>query len=134
MSTVDRFAVNKDTGVMSIRNVNRDDDGEYQCTAENAAGTANMNIRLNVIVKPKIMEFINKTIPINRDVEMMCKAFGRPPPEIQFRKHTSEKHFVLGGQPNDDRITLENRQDDRNGETVGILKIRNVQRFVSAFF
>ncbi|XP_033219613.1 fasciclin-2-like isoform X2 [Belonocnema kinseyi] len=128
LSTADRFAVNKDTGVMSIRNVNREDDGEYQCTAANAAGTANMNIRLNVIVKPKIMEFINKTIPVSRDLEIICKAFGRPPPEILFRKHTSEKRFVLGGQPNDDRIILENHQDDRNGETVGILTIRNVIR------
>ena len=130
LSKADRFSVNEDTGVMNIRNVNRDDDGEYQCTAANAAGTANMNIRINVIVKPKIMEFDNKTIPVGKDVELMCKAFGRPPPTIMFRKHTSDRSFVIGTQPKDDRITLENRQDDVTGQTVGVLKIVNVLRFV----
>lgn len=133
LSKADRFGVNNYTGVMTIRNVNREDDGEYRCTAENAAGNAIWDIRLNVIVKPKIMEFINKTIPITKEVKIECKAFGRPPPEIYFRKHTSEKRFEIGGQRDNDRIKLVNRKDDRNGETIGTLTIRDVLRFVLIF-
>ncbi|XP_051157515.1 fasciclin-2 isoform X2 [Leptopilina boulardi] len=128
LSKADRFGVNNYTGVMTIKNVNREDDGEYRCSAQNAAGRADWNIRLNVIVKPKIMEFINKTSPVMKQVRIECRAFGRPPPEIVFRKHTSDKRFELGAQRDMDRIKLENRKDDRNGETVGVLIIDNVIR------
>lgn len=131
LSKADRFGVNNYTGVMTIKNVQRDDDGEYRCRAQNAAGFDDWDIRLNVIVKPKIMEFVNKTVPLLKQVKIECKAFGRPPPEIVFRKYSSERRFELGAQRNDDRITLENRKNDRNDETTGILTINQVQRFVS---
>ncbi|XP_043480999.1 fasciclin-2-like isoform X2 [Leptopilina heterotoma] len=129
LSKADRFGVNNYTGVMTIKNVQRDDDGEYRCRAQNPAGFDDWDIRLNVIVKPKIMEFVNKTVPLLKQVKIECKAFGRPPPEIVFRKYTSERRFELGAQRNDDRIMLENRKNDRNDETTGILTINQVQRY-----
>ncbi|CAL1675768.1 unnamed protein product [Lasius platythorax] len=122
LSIADRFGVDSVTGILTITNVNREDAGEYQCTATNAAGTTTANIQVNVIVKPKIMEFLNKTVVQGKDTEIMCKAFGRPPPTVTFRKLTADKQYVMGVQP-DDRIIMTNRADDVSGETVGILTI-----------
>ncbi|XP_019696798.1 fasciclin-2 isoform X2 [Harpegnathos saltator] len=125
LSNVDRFSVDPYNGVLSISEVKREDAGEYECTATNPAGIATMNILVNVIVKPKIMEFMNETVVENKPVNIMCKAFGRPPPDVSFRKLTLEKHYVMGPQPNDDRIIVINKADDVNGETVGNLTIMN---------
>ncbi|XP_011165129.3 fasciclin-2 isoform X2 [Solenopsis invicta] len=123
LSIADRFGVDPVTGVLTITNVNREDAGEYQCTAANAAGIATANILVNVIVKPKIMEFLNKTTVEGKDVEIKCKAFGRPPPEVTFRKFTADKPYMMGTQPQDDRIIVKNDVDDGSGETVGTLSI-----------
>ncbi|XP_029170812.1 fasciclin-2 isoform X2 [Nylanderia fulva] len=125
LSIADRFGVDPITGVLTITNVNREDAGEYQCTATNAAGTTTANIQVNVIVKPKIMEFVNKTVVEGSNTEIMCKAFGRPPPEIAFRKFTSDSVYVLGVQRQDDRIIMTNKAEDVSGETVGTLSINN---------
>lgn len=130
LAEADRFSVNEDTGLLSINNVKRDDTGEYQCTATNAAGIAIMNIQVNVIVKPKIMEFLNQTIPQDQKTVLSCKAFGKPPPTITFRKHTSDKPYIRGTQSDDDRIVLTNDFDDQLGETVGNLTIEHTQRCV----
>ncbi|XP_015433410.1 PREDICTED: fasciclin-2 [Dufourea novaeangliae] len=128
LSSADRFGVDADTGMLTITNVNREDAGEYQCTATNAAGTANTNIMVNVIVKPKIMEFLNATVVQDKEATIVCKAFGRPPPQVTFRKHTNDKPYVKGAQPEDDRVILTNSQDDITGETVGTLTIHETMR------
>jgi neural cell adhesion molecule len=128
LATADRFGVNKDTGVLTITNVRREDSSEYQCTASNAAGLATMNIHLNVLVKPKIMEFLNQTVGQGSKVTLACKAFGRPPPSITFRKHTTSNPYTIGAQANDDRIVLTNSFDDQKGETVGELTIDQTLR------
>ncbi|XP_011499152.1 PREDICTED: fasciclin-2 [Ceratosolen solmsi marchali] len=128
LATADRFGVNKDTGVLTITNVRREDSSEYQCTASNAAGITTMNIQLNVLIKPKIMEFLNQTVGQGGNVTLSCKAFGRPPPSIIFRKHTTSNPYTIGAQMNDDRIILNNRFDDQNDETIGELKIDQALR------
>ncbi|XP_053981224.1 fasciclin-2 isoform X2 [Hylaeus volcanicus] len=128
LSNADRFGVDADTGVLTITNVNRDDAGEYECMATNHAGTAKTNIRVNVIVKPKIMEFLNTTVVQGKEATIVCKAFGRPPPQVMFRKHTSDKPYAMGLQPDDDRITVTNVADDMTGETVGMLTIQETLR------
>lgn len=128
LTTVDRFRVDSEEGILTINNVNREDEGEYQCIAENAAGTANLNIVVNVMSKPKIMEFLNRTMPVGKQVEITCKAFGRPAPEVTFRKHTSLKPLVKGLQPEDDRIELTSIQDNQRGETIASLNIQSVLR------
>ncbi|XP_076661576.1 neural cell adhesion molecule fasciclin 2 isoform X2 [Halictus rubicundus] len=128
LSNADRFEVDATNGVLMITNVNREDAGEYQCRATNAAGTATTNFMVNVIVKPKIMEFVNVTEVEDNKASIECKAFGRPPPQVTFRKHTSEKPYAKGSQPDDDRIVLENVQDAVAGETIGTLTIDKLMR------
>ncbi|XP_011306902.1 fasciclin-2 isoform X2 [Fopius arisanus] len=128
LTSVDRFRVDSEEGILTINNVNREDAGEYQCIAVNAAGTANLDIRVDVMSKPKIMEFLNRTMPVGKPVEITCKAFGRPPPDVTFRKHTSLKPFVKGLQPDDDRIQLTTIPDNQRGETVASLSIHSVLR------
>ncbi|XP_050599265.1 fasciclin-2 isoform X3 [Bombus affinis] len=128
LSNANRFGVDSDTGILTITNVNREDAGEYQCTAINLAGEANTNIRVNVIVKPKIMEFLNSTVVQDNEANLVCKAFGKPPPQVTFRKLTEEKPYVKGTQLDDDRIMLTNSADDTNGETIGTLTINKSLR------
>lgn len=125
LSNTDRFTVEPVTGVLTIRNAHRDDEGEYQCSAMNAAGIASTNIQINVIIKPKIKEFENKTVEEGKGVEIMCRVQGRPPPEVTFRKLTVDKPYMMGAQPDDDRIILTNKPDDVNSETVGVLTIHD---------
>ncbi|XP_043591464.1 fasciclin-2 isoform X3 [Bombus pyrosoma] len=128
LSNANRFGVDSDTGILTITNVNREDAGEYQCTAINLAGEANTNIRVNVIVKPKIMEFLNSTVVQDSEANLVCKAFGKPPPQVTFRKLTDDKPYVKGTQLDDDRIMLTNSADDTNGETIGTLTINKSLR------
>ncbi|KYN04494.1 Fasciclin-2, partial [Cyphomyrmex costatus] len=127
LSMTDRFGVDPVSGILTITNVNREDAGEYQCMATNAAGTVTATTQINVIIKPKIMEFINKTVVEGKSVDIQCKAFGRPPPKVSFRKLTLDKPYADGAQSDDDRIIVRNKPDDTSSDvTVGILSITNV--------
>ncbi|XP_018302242.1 fasciclin-2 isoform X3 [Mycetomoellerius zeteki] len=127
LSITDRFGVDPVTGILTITNVNREDSGEYQCMATNAAGTATATTQINVIIKPKIMEFMNKTVVEGKSVEIQCKAFGRPSPKVSFRKLTLDKPYADGAQSEDDRIIVRNKPDDMSSDvTVGILSITDV--------
>lgn len=130
LSMTDRFGVNEDTGVLTVTNVKREDDSEYECRATNAAGIATMNIQVTVIVKPKIKSFINATIAKGHRGMISCVAFGKPPPEITFRKHTSSRPFSVGTQAEDDRIVLANKVDNqKNDETIGELTFDRTLRY-----
>lgn len=128
LSSSERFKVDPVTGMLTIISARRDDSGEYQCIASNNAGRVTATIVISVIVKPKISEFLNMTVVQGKTVEMRCKATGQPLPEVIFRKHTAEKPYVIGAQPQDDRIILENEHDNMAIDTtIGILRIENVR-------
>ncbi|KAK0096394.1 hypothetical protein PV326_005595 [Microctonus aethiopoides] len=128
LSIADRFSVDGRSGILTITNVQRTDAGEYQCIASNAAGEATDNVRIDVIGKPKIMEFTNRTVAETKEVQITCRAFGRPPPEVSFRKQTLMKPFTKGIQSNDDRIEFTATTNNANSETLGVLTIRDVLR------
>jgi neural cell adhesion molecule len=58
-----------------------------------------------------------------KSVDIICKAFGRPLPEVTFRKLTADKQYVMGAQPQDDRIIVKNDVDNVSGYIVGTLTI-----------
>lgn len=70
---------------MSILRVTKDDYGNYTCRAKNAAGEDKASTMINVLIRPRIYELWNVTRAENTEAEIVCKATGRPPPEITFR-------------------------------------------------
>lgn len=70
---------------MQISQVTHEDYGNYTCIAKNAAGEGEATVLLNVIIRPKIYELINITRAEGTEAEIICKATGRPAPEITFR-------------------------------------------------
>ncbi|CAG5095852.1 Similar to FAS2: Fasciclin-2 (Schistocerca americana) [Cotesia congregata] len=74
------------------------------------------------------MEFLNRTQVAQKDIEITCKAYGRPPPTVVFKKQTKDKPFTKGRQANDDRIELSSKTLDSNGETIATLSIQRVLR------
>lgn len=128
MSLADRFSVVAHNGQMSITRVEENDRGVYTCVVKNSAGFTERKMRLNVIVKPKIYEMKNITIPVSSEAVFTCKAKGRPPPAITFRRWGSEEEFQVGQQENDDRIILEQTADEEMGESSASLIISKTLR------
>lgn len=129
MSIHDRFSVVGHNGQMSISRVEEFDRGVYTCVAKNSAGYVEKRMHLNVVVKPKIYEMKNLTIPISGEVSnFTCKAKGRPSPLITFRRWGTTEEFRVGQQENDDRIILEQNIDEELGESSATLLISRVLR------
>lgn len=128
VATADRFSVNPITGQMSISRVEEQDRGTYTCIARNSAGIAEQRTQLDIVVRPKVYEFINITIPLNSEAAITCKATGRPAPEITFRRWGTKEEFHVGQQDEDDRIILEQNVDDERGESQGTLIISKTIR------
>ncbi|XP_023709621.1 fasciclin-2 isoform X4 [Cryptotermes secundus] len=127
LATADRFSVDKYTGTLTIRDVSKDDDGDYKCVATNAANSVEHVVRISVTLKPRIVAYKNISIATDKEARLSCSASGRPMPKVTFRKLTSPDRFVIGVQ-RDERIVVENTQNTERGETVGTLIISNILR------
>lgn len=46
---------------------------------------AERDINVEVLIRPEIFELCNITRPESEEAELICRANGRPPPEITFR-------------------------------------------------
>uniref|UniRef100_A0A8B9H3J1 Hemicentin 1 n=1 Tax=Astyanax mexicanus TaxID=7994 RepID=A0A8B9H3J1_ASTMX len=66
--------------VLHIKEARLEDAGKYTCVATNAAGEAQQHIRLNV------HETVNQTILAGYQIQLQCKATGRPVPAITWYK------------------------------------------------
>lgn len=108
---------------MSITRVTHEDYGTYTCIAKNDAGQDQATTLINVLIRPRIYELINITISENEEGALICKATGRPAPEITFRRWGTQEEFVQGVQPDDDRIILEQTANNERGEATGTLRI-----------
>jgi neural cell adhesion molecule len=128
MSLADRFSVVGHNGQMSATRIEENDRGVYTCVAKNSAGVTEKRMFLKVVVKPKIYEMKNITIPINGESIFTCKAKGRPAPLITFRRWGTTEEFRVGQQENDDRVILEQNIDEELGESSGILLISKTLR------
>ena len=65
----------------------REDEGQYTCIAENAAGRIQAQSQVDVVIRPKVQELYNKTLPINHpEGRLVCKASGDLLPDIIWRK------------------------------------------------
>ncbi|KAJ8915925.1 hypothetical protein NQ315_015540 [Exocentrus adspersus] len=128
LAVADRFEVKKNSGELIMTRIEYNDDGIYKCVAENTVGRVEATVRINVLVKPRIDELLNVTAPVGSETKIICKAYGRPPPAVVFRKLSNREPFRIGQQPNDDRITLEPEIIEQNGMSFGTLIISNLNR------
>ena len=98
--------------------------------ATNEVGTAQQAYTLEVLVPPKITVFSpeDMSIPLNRPLELKCKARGYPDPEIEWFKDG----LSLAGNPKfavDDMGTL--RLERMNPDDMGQYKCVGEKLFVS---
>ncbi|XP_055380619.1 fasciclin-2 [Condylostylus longicornis] len=128
VATADRFQVDSQTGRLTITNVEKKDHGVYTCMARNAAGLAEQATKISVQIKPEIFELYNRTGVQGKEIAITCRSKGRPAPEITFKRWGSDEEFVIGPQPDDDRIILEQHFDQDAGESSGTLRITSSLR------
>ncbi|XP_031633951.1 fasciclin-2-like [Contarinia nasturtii] len=126
-----RFQVNPLTGQLNILRLTKDDYGNYTCHAKNSAGEDKAKALINVLIRPRIYELFNITRPENEEAEIICKATGRPPPEITFRRLGSSYEFIPGIQESllgYTSIFLEQSGDEYKGESTGVLRFETLHR------
>ena len=128
MSLADRFSVVPHNGQMSISRVDEFDRGVYKCIAKNNAGIAEEETSIDVVVKPKIFQLINITVPLHGESTLVCKSRGWPVPTVTFRRYGSMDEFRQGSQGDDGRITLEQTIDNEIWEGTGTLFISDTER------
>lgn len=73
-------------GYLTFRPLTEDDHGEYTCKAFNNAGDDKFRVKLNVVVPPSIYSFQNRTGDENRPYTLKCLSYGKPSPNITFKK------------------------------------------------
>ncbi|KAK2532807.1 Ncam1 [Columba guinea] len=85
----DKYSFNYDGSELIIKKVDKSDEAEYICIAENKAGEQDATIHLKVFAKPKITYVENKTaMELEDQITLTCEASGDPIPSITWRTST----------------------------------------------
>ncbi|XP_072281639.1 neural cell adhesion molecule 1 isoform X9 [Pyxicephalus adspersus] len=85
----DKYTFNEDISEMTIHRVEKEDEAEYICIAENKAGDNEATVQLKVYAKPKITYVENKTaVELDNEITLTCEASGDPLPSITWRTAT----------------------------------------------
>ena len=114
------WTLHRDTGHLVAYQLHREDTGEYTCIAENPAGRLEAKTRLDVVIRRKVQELYNKTLAAGQaEGRLVCKASGEPLPEIVWRKWSRNEPYVVGGQPEDDRVYVQTRVERAPDYTEG---------------
>ncbi|XP_059382356.1 neural cell adhesion molecule 1-like isoform X10 [Carassius carassius] len=78
-----KYSLNEDGSELTIKDVTKLDDGDYQCIARNKAGERSKEVSLNVFVQPKITFLENQTASeLEEQITLTCEATGDPTPNI----------------------------------------------------
>ncbi|NXI34882.1 NCAM1 protein, partial [Galbula dea] len=85
----EKYSFNSDGSELIIKQVEKSDEAEYTCIAENKAGEQDATIHLKVFAKPKITYVENKTaMELEEQITLTCEASGDPIPSITWRTST----------------------------------------------
>ncbi|KFV61108.1 Neural cell adhesion molecule 1, partial [Dryobates pubescens] len=85
----EKYSFNYDGSELTIKKVEKSDEAEYICIAENKAGEQDATIHLKVFAKPKITYVENKTaMELEEQITLTCEASGDPIPSITWRTST----------------------------------------------
>ncbi|KAM9299588.1 neural cell adhesion molecule 1 isoform 3-T3 [Gastrophryne carolinensis] len=97
----DKYTYNEDRSEMTINQIEKDDEADYNCVAENKAGDSEATIFLKVYAKPRITYSENKTaVELDNEITLTCEASGDPLPSITWKTATrniSEEEKTLDG-------------------------------------
>ncbi|NWV06810.1 NCAM1 protein, partial [Ptilonorhynchus violaceus] len=116
----DKYSFNYDGSELVIHGVDKSDEAEYICIAENKAGEADATIHLKVFAKPKITYVENKTaMELEEQITLTCEASGDPIPSITWR--TSTRNI------SNEEKTLDGRIVVRSHARVSSLTLKEIQ-------
>ncbi|XP_066495540.1 neural cell adhesion molecule 1 isoform X2 [Tiliqua scincoides] len=116
----EKYGFSYDGSELTIHKVEKNDEAEYVCIAENKAGEHDAIIHLKVFAKPKITYVENNTaMELDDQVTLTCEASGDPTPSITWR--TSTRNIS-----NEDK-TLDGRIVVRSHARVSSLTLKDVQ-------
>ncbi|NWR90006.1 NCAM1 protein, partial [Furnarius figulus] len=116
----EKYSFNYDGSELIIKKVDKSDEAEYICIAENKAGEADATIHLKVFAKPKITYVENKTaMELEDQITLTCEASGDPIPSITWR--TSTRNI------SNEEKTLDGRIIVRSHARVSSLTLKEIQ-------
>ncbi|KAM7030259.1 neural cell adhesion molecule 1 isoform 5-T5 [Acridotheres tristis] len=126
----DKHSLSSDGSELLIRHVDKADEAEYICIAENKAGEADATIHLKVFAKPKITYVENKTaMELEDQITLTCEASGDPIPSITWRTSTrniSNEEKASWTRP-EKQETLDGRIVVRSHARVSSLTLKDIQ-------
>ncbi|KAM8795648.1 neural cell adhesion molecule 1 isoform 3-T3 [Eudromia elegans] len=116
----EKYSFNYDGSELIIKKVDKSDEAEYICIAENKAGEQDATIHLKVFAKPKITYVENKTaMELEDQITLTCEASGDPIPSITWR--TSTRNI------SNEEKTLDGRIVIRSHARVSSLTLKEIQ-------
>ncbi|XP_071305769.1 neural cell adhesion molecule 1 isoform X6 [Agelaius tricolor] len=126
----DKYSFNSDGSELVIHRVDKSDEAEYICIAENKAGEADATIHLKVFAKPKITYVENKTaMELEDQITLTCEASGDPIPSITWRsssRNISSEEKASWTRP-EKQETLDGRIVVRSHARVSSLTLKDIQ-------
>ncbi|KAM6043451.1 neural cell adhesion molecule 1 isoform 3-T3 [Chlamydotis macqueenii] len=126
----DKYSFNYDGSELVIKKVDKGDEAEYICIAENKAGEQDATIHLKVFAKPKITYVENKTaMELEDQITLTCEASGDPIPSITWRtsaRNISNEEKASWTRP-EKQETLDGRIVIRSHARVSSLTLKEIQ-------
>ncbi|KAM8795647.1 neural cell adhesion molecule 1 isoform 2-T2 [Eudromia elegans] len=126
----EKYSFNYDGSELIIKKVDKSDEAEYICIAENKAGEQDATIHLKVFAKPKITYVENKTaMELEDQITLTCEASGDPIPSITWRTSTrniSNEEKASWTRP-EKQETLDGRIVIRSHARVSSLTLKEIQ-------
>ncbi|XP_011363690.1 neural cell adhesion molecule 1 isoform X4 [Pteropus vampyrus] len=124
----EKYLFSDDSSELTIKKVDKNDEAEYVCIAENKAGEQDASIHLKVFAKPKITYVENQTaMELEEQVTLTCEASGDPIPSITWRtstrnisseEKTLDGHMVVRSHARVSSLTLKSIQYTDAGEYI----------------
>lgn len=76
------------SGSLYIGDVTEEDDGVYQCRAENTEDSADVTATLQVQVPPRFIKRPASVVANEKeDAQLECHVYGKPQPTVQWTKN-----------------------------------------------
>ncbi|XP_017378776.2 neural cell adhesion molecule 1 isoform X29 [Cebus imitator] len=126
----EKYIFSDDSSQLTIRKVDKNDEAEYVCIAENKAGEQDATIHLKVFAKPKITYVENQTaMELEEQVTLTCEASGDPIPSITWRTSTrniSSEEKASWTRP-EKQETLDGHMVVRSHARVSSLTLKSIQ-------